>query len=51
MSSWAQADPVPTKPTTTTLVGQCRAVNKRTPIYSNRNPVSAVVMLLEQITR
>ena len=29
------------------LVGQCRAVNKRTPIYRDRNPVSAVVMLLE----
>ncbi len=30
-----------------TLVGQCRAANKRTPIYSARNPTSAVVMLLE----
>jgi hypothetical protein len=30
-----------------TLVGQCRAANKRTPIYSARNPVSEVVMLLE----
>ncbi len=30
-----------------TLVGQCRAANKRTPIYSTRNPVSEVVMLLE----
>ncbi|MFM2429966.1 MAG: hypothetical protein RLZZ511_1179 [Cyanobacteriota bacterium] len=29
------------------LVGQCRAANKRTPIYINRNPVSEVVMLLE----
>jgi Bacterial SH3 domain len=30
-----------------TLVGQCRAANKRTPIYSNRNAVSEVVVLLE----
>ncbi len=30
-----------------TLVGQCRAANKRTPIYSARNPTSEVVMLLE----
>jgi hypothetical protein len=31
----------------TTLVGQCRAANKRTPIYSARNPVSEVVVLLD----
>jgi Bacterial SH3 domain len=30
-----------------TLVGQCRAANKRTPIYSTRNPTSEVVTLLE----
>jgi Bacterial SH3 domain len=30
-----------------TLVGQCRAANKRTPIYSARNPTSEVVTLLE----
>jgi hypothetical protein len=30
-----------------TLVGQCRAANKRTPIYTTRNPTSEVVMLLE----
>lgn len=31
----------------TSLTGQCRAVNKRTPIYVNRNPVSEALMLLE----
>jgi hypothetical protein len=37
----APADKAPT------LVGQCRAANKRTPIYSTRNPASEVVALLE----
>ncbi|MBE9028459.1 SH3 domain-containing protein [filamentous cyanobacterium LEGE 11480] len=62
--SWAQDAPVPPTPTTpteatpsqpvkaapqaATLVGQCRAVNKRTPIYSNRNPVSEALVLLQR---
>lgn len=34
--------------TASTLIGQCRAVNKRTPIYSKRNPISEVVLLLQK---
>jgi hypothetical protein len=30
------------------LIGQCRAANKRTPIYVSRDPVSEVVILLER---
>ncbi len=41
-SSFAQA------PATRILIGQCRAVNKRTPIYTNRDPFSEVVVLLER---
>jgi hypothetical protein len=44
----AQAQAPGAKPAeSNTLVGQCRAANKRTPIYLNRNPVSEVVVLLE----
>jgi hypothetical protein len=40
-------DPVAPAAKEATLIGQCRAANKRTPIYSTRNPVSEVVALLE----
>jgi hypothetical protein len=40
-------DPAAPTATAATLIGQCRAANKRTPIYSARNPTSEVVALLE----
>jgi hypothetical protein len=45
-SAAAQDAPAPAVKAAT-LIGQCRAANKRTPVYSTRNPVSEVVMLLE----
>jgi hypothetical protein len=33
-------DPVAPAAKEATLIGQCRAANKRTPIYSARNPTS-----------